>query len=496
MRLNIVFGGQAGTGPNILTKVLGEALVKKGYYVFYSRDYQSLIRGGHNFNNLTFSSEEVYSNDSFVDILVCLDKLTKKTHIKKLTKKGIIVEGEHQNMWFAGAIFKILGLDLTDLEKELKILGKRFDENIAESKEGYSSYEKKFDLEKPKFSKRNFSNGNQGIAEGAIKSGLEVYYAYPMTPATPVMDELASKELKNNFLVLELENEIAVANAGIGSAIAGAKAFVGTSGGGFDLMTEALSLTGIANVPLVFYLSTRPGPATGLATYTGQGDLGIALHSGHGEFNRVVLVPGDPVEAEELINQAFYFSHKFKVPSILMGDKHLAESFFTTAEKTFLVKIPKSEKLGRHNSYEVDKFGCATEDATIVNKNVEARKKIGENIKKESKNFIRYKVYGKKNAKNVVVCFGSVIGAVLDATKDLDVKVVQILYLEPFALGVEKELKGNLILVQNDSIGSLANLIGEKTCIGVEDKNKILRYDGRPFFADELKEEIRRRMRR
>jgi 2-oxoglutarate ferredoxin oxidoreductase subunit alpha len=211
------------------------------------------------------------------------------------------------------------------LEKELRTLEKRLEENLKEATEGYKSFEQKINLEKPKSAKRNFLNGNQGIKEGAIKSGLDVF-CLSMTPATPVMDELAKVQEKNNFLVLELENEIAVANAGVGACITGAKGMVGTSGGGFDLMTETLSLTGIAQVPLIFYLCSRPGPATGVATYTSQGDLKLAINAGHGEFNRIVLVPGDPVEAEELTNQAFYFSHKFGIPSIIVGDKHLAES--------------------------------------------------------------------------------------------------------------------------------------------------------------------------
>src|SRR3989338_4465799 len=134
-----------------------------------------------------------------------------------------------------------------------------------------------------------------------------------MTPSTPVLIELAQKQYENNFLVLELENEIAVINAAIGSAMTGAKSMIGTSGGGFDLMTEALSLTGIAEVPLVIYLAQRPGPGTGAATYTAQGDLNIARHAGHGEFQRVVLAPGNPKECEELASYAFYFSQRFKI---------------------------------------------------------------------------------------------------------------------------------------------------------------------------------------
>src|SRR3989338_10505412 len=127
-----------------------------------------------------------------------------------------------------------------------------------------------------------------------------------MTPSTPVLIELAQKQYENNFLVLELENEIAVINAAIGSAMTGAKSMIGTSGGGFDLMTEALSLTGIAEIPLVIYLAQRPGPATGVPTYTSQGDLNMARHAGHGEFTRMLLAPGDPIECQELTSQSFY----------------------------------------------------------------------------------------------------------------------------------------------------------------------------------------------
>jgi 2-oxoglutarate ferredoxin oxidoreductase subunit alpha len=126
MRLNILFGGPAGTGPNILTHILGEALVKQGYFVFYSRDYQSLIRGGHNFNVLTFSDKSVYSNDKKIDILIALDQNTEKVHKEKLEKEGIILNGEKENMYFAGALFKVLGLDFKILEEELKELKKRF----------------------------------------------------------------------------------------------------------------------------------------------------------------------------------------------------------------------------------------------------------------------------------------------------------------------------------------------------------------------------------
>ncbi len=494
MRYNILIGGPAGTGPNVLTHIFGESLVEKGYYVFYSRDYQSLIRGGHNFNLITFGDEPVFSNDSQIDVLVCLDENTEKIHKKNLKRDGVILSGQHENMFFAGRLFKIFCIDFKYLEKSLKKLEKRYEENILEAKEGYEKEKKEVCRVIERKSGNYFINGNIGISEGAIKSGLDIYYAYPMTPATSVLTELAQKQKENNFLVLELENELAVINAAIGSAITGAKSMIGTSGGGFDLMTEALSMTGQAEIPLVIFLSQRPGPGTGVATYTGQGDLQMARYSGHGEFSRMLLAPGDPIECEELTNQAFYFSQKYKIPAIVLSDKHLGESFYTLIEKAKILKVKQNTKLERYNSYEKDEFGSATEDAKIIEKNVIRRLKKKKDIKIESSKFERYKIYGKES-KNVVVSWGSTKGAVLDAIKNLDACFLQIKYIEPFPTEIKKIIDGkNLILVENSVTGMLADIIAEKTGIFIDEKNKILRFDGRPFFADELKEEIERRI--
>ncbi len=496
MKLTILFGGKAGQGANILSNLLGQALVKKGYYVFVSRDYQSLIRGGHNFNVLTFSDMPIGSNDSEMDVIVALDENTINLHKKELKKNGNIISGEGKgNMYFAGRLFKILCIEFRELEEQLRELKERFAENIKEAKEGYEE-EKKVAC-RVVSNKNNlfFMNGNQGISEGAIKSGIDVYYAYPMTPATNVLSELAEKQIEKNFIVLELESEIAVINAAIGSSVTGAKAMIGTSGGGFDLMTESLSLAGIAETPLVIYLASRPGPSTGVACYTSQGDLDLARHSGHGEFNRIILAPGNPKEAEELTSQAFYFSQKFGVPVIVLSDKHLAESLYTSNEKATITSSKKLTSLKRYNSYETDDFGSATEDAGKIKKNVEERLKKGLEIEKEAGKFKQYLIHGKKDANNVIVGWGSTKGAISDAIKDLNAIFIQILYLEPFPKEIKKYFQNkNIILVENNATGQLGKLIAEKTGVFVEDKNKVLRFDGRPFLADELKREIQRRL--
>jgi len=497
MKYNILFGGKAGQGTNILTHILAESLAEEGYYVFYYRDYQSLIRGGHGFNVLTFSDEPVHSHESKYDIIVALDDKTIEKHKKNLKKNGVIIDGKHENMFFAGMMYKSLGLSFNLLDKRLKLLKKRYEENLKEAKAGYECIQESFVVNKVKKKKRTFSSGSIALAEGAIKSGIDNYFAYPMTPSTAVLGELAQRQKENNILVLELENEIAVANAGAGSAITGAKTMIGTSGGGFALMTEALSMCGIAEIPLIFYLAQRAGPASGVATYNAQGDLHMARHSGHGEFPRLVFAPGDPVETQELISQMFYLTQKFKVPGIFMSDKHLAESFYTTEHTPIITKSNKMTTFGRYNSYEKDpKTGSGTEDAKIVKKNVEERKKRWNEMRKACRKFEGYKIYGKKNSKNAIVFWGSTKGAIIDAIKGKDVCAIQILYIEPFPQGVEKLLKSkkNIVAVENNSTGQLCDVIRENT--GILIKDKILRYDARPFLSDELKIELDRRFRK
>jgi len=172
-----------------------------------------------------------------------------------------------------------------------------------------------------------------------------------------------------------------------------------------------------------------------------------------------------------------------------LGDKHLAESFYTLDKKRKIVSVKRSTELKRYNSYEADNEGVATEDPEIIKKNIERRQKIGKDLIEETKDFENYKIYGNENSKNIVISWGSPKGAIIDAIKGLDVKFIQILYIEPFPEKLKKEFEGkNLVIVENNSTGQLQSLVGEKTGINIE--NKILRYDGRPFLADELKKEI------
>jgi 2-oxoglutarate ferredoxin oxidoreductase subunit alpha len=511
MRLNILIGGKAGQGINKVSQIVSDILTKCGYFTFNYRDYPSLIRGGHNFNILSISDKKVGSIESKLDGIIAMDEKTLALHKNELKKNGFVIDfkdfeglGRNLNIALAGALIKIFGIEKEILIERIK---HEFDnkEALTAAEKGFNSKEKKFELKKLKNSIMRMS-GSQGVAEGAVNSKIDLYMSYPMTPATAVMHELASRQIEHNLVVFQPENEIAVANAGLGASFAGAKTMIGSAGGGYDLMTEALSFQGMSEIPLVVYLASRPGPGTGIPTYSTQADLDVALRAGHGEFPRVVIAPGDPIECIEKTNEAFYLSEKYGALTIILSDKHLAESEFSTDRKPNKIisveikrKVP-GEGIVKASSYEHDEHGNTTEIPAIAKKNADERIKKYEEIKKESERFQMIKIYGNKSAKNLIISWGSNKTAILDALDAIDGsienpshgnwKFLQVLYMKPMSDEIKKEIENanKVILIEQNVTGQLGRLIREKT--GIKIKNRILKYDGKPFTSDELREEI------
>jgi 2-oxoglutarate/2-oxoacid ferredoxin oxidoreductase subunit alpha len=502
MRLNILIGGKAGQGINKVSQIVAGALAKYGYFTFNYRDYQSLIRGGHNFNVLSISDEWIGSHESKLDGIIALDENTltqHKSELKKggftITEKGFEDLGMNLNVALAGALTKILGIPEAELDAEIKIQLKNPESQEA-AKKGFESQKEKFKLKKLK-NKPEIISGSEAIAKGAINSKIDLYIAYPMTPATNAMHELAKHQEENNMRVFQAENEISVASMALGSSFAGAKTFIGTSGGGFDLMSETFSLQGQSEIPLTVYLASRPGPGTGVPTYTAQSDLDIALRAGHGEFPRIVVAPGDPNEAIELTNQALYLSEKFKTLSIILSDKHLAESEFShdkTPDEPLPIEIdrnlPQKNNIVKATSYEHDEAGNTTESAKLTEENADARvekyEKIKQYIERDQEKFQSIKIHGNEESKNLIIGWGSTKGAIIDAMKDLDAKFLQVIYMKPMSKRIKEEIENaeNIILVENNLTGQLGYTIREKT--GIKIGNRLLKYDGRPWRSDEL----------
>lgn len=397
MDYSIKIGGEAGQGIQTIGETLAKVFSRAGYHVFTHQDYESRIRGGHNFFQIRFSDRPVTASRDVIDILVALDKESILLHEKELSEKGIIIydsltlKEKHETPGFldipfvslavdhggnkimantvaTGAVLGVLKLELGILTGIIETVFKKKGEDIINSNVKAARAGYNFAAEQcpgcsfvaSPFSKaRMLIAGVDAIALGAIASGCKFYSAYPMTPSTGIMNYLAGKEKEYGIVVEQAEDEIAAINMALGASFAGVRAMTGTAGGGFALMVEGLSLAGMTETPVVIALGQRPAPATGLPTRTEQGDLLFAIHAAHGEFPRVVFAPGTPEQAFYLTNKAFDLSEKYQIPALVVFDQYLADSEWTydgfdlsaASFKDYRLRGTEFEKLDRYRRH-------------------------------------------------------------------------------------------------------------------------------------------------
>jgi len=397
--------------------------------------------------------------------------------------------------------------DLLEMNKQAFMAGY---EAVGEEKE--TSIRKKVDQP------RIVVSGSEAVGLGALTAGVQLYAAYPMTPSTPVLHFLVEHQEDYGMVVRQTEDEISAINMVIGASFAGAKVMTGTSGGGFALMQEGVSLAGMLELPVVVMLAMRPGPATGLPTWTGQGELRFAIHSGHGEFAKIILAPGDAVEAYELCYKAHELAQKYQTVVILLTDKLLAESHYSVEKFIEFpsVKVlnitdnptkPEGEMFHRYqptpngvsdrtlpgitegyyvaNSDEHGPEGLVDETAemreVMVNRRMAKHKAIlGEMLPPNT--------YGPEEAKITLVGFGSVKGSVLEAMKDIpDVNFVHFNHVWPLPEKAREMLEGRkLVFIENNMMGQFEGLVREQLGLGA--LSSLRKDDGRPFYPDEIKD--------
>jgi 2-oxoglutarate/2-oxoacid ferredoxin oxidoreductase subunit alpha len=368
--INIMAGGQAGQGVQSIGAVLAETLARGGYNVFADQDYESRVRGGHNFFRVRAEEGAVEALSVPLDILVTLNKETIALHRDELKPGGVIIfDGEQlpdaaagtrglsipftrlaeeaaqnklmSNTAAAGAAFGLAGFDFeilkSVLKKEFSGKGEKIvNDNIAAAKAGYDyarEHSQAFDFPHlPSLKNKNeklLLTGNDALSMGVLAAGCKFVAGYPMTPSSSILEYIAEKGQGLGAVMVHVEDEISAINMAVGAEYAGVRAMVATSGGGFALMVEGLALAGMTETPVVVVLGQRPGPATGLPTRTEQAELFFAMHAGHGEFPRAVLAPADAEDAFYTAIKAFNLAEKYQTPVIILTDQYLASSYFT-----------------------------------------------------------------------------------------------------------------------------------------------------------------------
>jgi 2-oxoglutarate ferredoxin oxidoreductase subunit alpha len=542
---SVIIGGAAGQGSRKAGLIIAKLFNNLGYNVFIYEDYQSLIKGGHNFSVIRASEGQKFSIREKADFLLSLNEETIDKHEKSLQKNGLIVFNKDKikrekgvgiasdtitkelggisimgNTALIAGFSKAVGIEWEDLEDALrKELGKGIEKNLEIAKRAYEETNTFLKIEKLKVEPDPLLTGNEAIALGAVKAGLDIYYAYPMTPATSILHYLAEHAKDFNIIVSQLENEIAVINSAIGSAYAGKRSMVGTSGGGFALMTEGISLAAQSETPTLIINSQRSGPATGVPTYSSQADLLFTLNSGHGDFVRFVVAPGDANESCYWSGKLLNLAWKYQTPAILLVDKDLSESTFEFDRKVLdqikkenpvlwngrgeygryadskngisPLAFPGDKAVVKATSYEHDEKGFSIEESEAVILMQEKRLRKFEEMEKEIDSLEAVKVYGNKNSKKAVVAWGSTKGVALEVAEKLGLKFIQPLMIQPFPQKqFDKAMKGvdKLILVECNALGQMEKVL---RCHGIKVDKKILKYDMRPFTVEELEKKLK-----
>ncbi|MDG6218534.1 MAG: 2-oxoacid:acceptor oxidoreductase subunit alpha, partial [Candidatus Thermoplasmatota archaeon] len=444
---------------------------------------------------------------------------------------GIAISSESKKYDKSDLIEGVAGIAVLaaylNIDKKIldEIIRKEYGRNVKDNQnfahaiydKAYEKIKKKVNLKKGKDKKVSIS-GAEAIGLGAAAAGLDIYFAYPMTPSTPILHFFATNSKKLGIVTVQPENEIAVANIAIGASFTGARSMVGTSGGGFCLMQEAFSLAGMIEAPVLFFLGQRPGPSTGVPTYTEQGELLFSLYPGQGEFPRIVASPGTIEEAFYLTAEILNMVWRFQTPGILLTEKHLAESsmsidinpynthwakpkisrsknykrYRNTESGISPILFPPSDQLINWNSYEHDEAGFTTEEAEMIEKMHVKRYTKLHSLKDYLKKKVNtVNVYGK--GPPYIFTFGSTTMSVLEALDCAGIKatVVQPIYLQPFPdweLGKYKNKKA--VVVEQNSTGQLEQLLEQ--IVGIKPILSIRQFDGRPFDPIDLSKKLRK----
>lgn len=550
---NILIGGAAGQGIETTAAILEKLLKKSGYSVFTTRDFMSRVRGGHNFSMIRFAAETVTSHSDKLDGIIALNDETVELHKNQLKETGFILGDSKlstkdkraikidmdamakalgnprvSGSIAVGVILKLFGENLDFVKEILKTFVKDeyLEINYKAVTEGYNSAEERFPHLEGKFSDWMILSGSKALALGAIAAGLKFYSAYPMSPATPVMEYLASKGDESGIVVEQAEDEIAAINMAIGASFAGAQAMTATSGGGFCLMVEALGLSSMAEIPLVVVDVQRPGPTTGLPTRTEQSDLKFVIAASQGEFPRMVIALRNHEDAFYQTVRAFDLAERYQIPVILLSDQYLGDASGTV--KPFHLSLAEQEQPvhaaisdGEYLRYrftedgisprlipgktknfvtadsdEHDERGWITESSEMRIKMMDKRMKKLEKLNHELQ---EPAFLGAATCDTLFVGWGSVYGPIAEAIQLLNktqkgkygALVFGDIYPLPQKLLIEKASSVKQIInIEQNATGQLADLIREQT--GIACTASILKYDGRQISGDEIAEKMQK----
>ncbi len=552
--LTVTIGGEAGQGIQTVGSLLARCCHAAGLYTLAVNHFESRIRGGHSFIQVRIADRPVAAPHHRIHLLVAMDGPTYPLHKEQLTEDAVVILGKEKdasakgalyipfeelakeaggriaaNTAAAGACLAVLGAPETLLADQLQELfegrpGDVLDMNLKAARLGREA------VESPGFSavfpaggkplSGRLIEGTEAIAAGALSADCRFAAFYPMSPATGIMVHLSERTGDFPLVVEQAEDEIAALNMVIGASFAGVRAMTATSGGGFSLMTEALGLAAMSETPAVVVNAQRPGPATGLATRTGQGDLMFMICASQDEFPRFVFAPADPEQAFALTAKALDLAEKYQVPAIVMADQYLCDTLFWT-DAAFDTKGEVARHIAEdkdfkdpaaYRRYAVTESGVSPRALPCRGKALVAAcgEEHGEDGHLTEESAEKIRMTDKRNAKlaamekemqgpavrhpdagTLLVGWGTAKGAIEEATALLrkdghDVGCAVFSQLWPFPGKAAAVLKkaGRFLMVEQNATAQLGRVIRMET--GLSAAGAVLKYDGRPLYPNDI----------
>ncbi|WP_117017445.1 2-oxoacid:acceptor oxidoreductase subunit alpha [Aeribacillus pallidus] len=561
-------GGQQGEGIESTGEIFSIALNRLGYYLYGYRHFSSRIKGGHTNNKIRVSTTPIRSIADDLDILVAFDQESIDFNFHELRDGGIVIadakfnptipESEGvtlyavpftdiaanlgtslmKNMVAVGASSAVLDIDINVFQEVVQeIFGRKgqqiVDKNMEAIRAGAQYMREQLGdrmqtmkLTKADGKKRMFMIGNDAIALGALAGGARFMAAYPITPASEIMEYLIKKLPELGGAVIQTEDEIAACTMAIGANYAGARAFTASAGPGLSLMMESIGLAGMTETPLVIVDTQRGGPSTGLPTKQEQSDLLAMIYGTHGEIPKIVMAPSTVEEAFYDMIEAFNLAEEYQCPVIFLSDLQLSLGKQTVEPleydkieirrgKLVTDELPPLEKKDNFKRYEITEDGISprvlpgvpngihhvtgVEHAETGRPSEAAGNRKAQMEKRLRKlKHIQFKTPVHKNVKHeeadlLIVGFLSTRGAIEEAIERLEqdgVKVnhAHIRLLHPFpteeVLPLVEAAK-KVIVVEQNATGQLANIL--KMNVGHAEKiASVLKYDGNPFLPNEV----------
>ncbi|MBN4908470.1 2-oxoacid:acceptor oxidoreductase subunit alpha [Staphylococcus sp. EG-SA-13] len=563
-------GGQQGEGIESTGEIFATAMNRQGYYLYGYRHFSSRIKGGHTNNKIRVSSKPVRAISDDLDILIAFDQETIEVNYHEMLEGSIIIADEKakpqnpedskaqlvslpftgvakelgtalmKNMVAVGATCAVMDLDTTVFESLIKdLFGKKgesvVDLNIQALNEGYRLMSEQMDdlqsehiLEPTDSEGHLFMIGNDAIGLGAVAAGVRFMAAYPITPASEIMEYMIDRLPALGGTVIQTEDEIAACTMAIGSNYAGVRSFTSSAGPGLSLMMESIGLSGMTETPLVIVNTQRGGPSTGLPTKQEQSDLMQMIYGTHGDIPKIVLAPTSASDAFYLTVEAFNLAEEYQCPVILLSDlqlslgKQTVESLdyskveirrgalvegdlekqedkayfkrYALTDSGISPRILPGTKGGIHHvtGVEHDEEGKPSESAENRQKQMDKR------MRKTAQLLIDEPVESNEKyeeADILYVGFISTAGAIEEAISRLDqqnVKVnhIQIRQLHPFPSDVVQEAFNKakkVVVAEHNYQGQLSNIIK----MNINHQNKIInqtKYDGTPFLPHEIED--------